>query len=345
MYLKVSFNKYQRKEECGIYLIQNIEFKITVHYNTIMLLKQAMDAFTKDLRRRGYSQKTIDAYEFDIEKLALYMKLFHGADSASINLDALDIEVIRGWIDQNLVDGISTRTIARRLSTVKSLFRFLFSENLVNDNVRMDKIQIPRIRKNPPRVLSQEEVSELLIFDDTGDPNHLMYQSLIIIMYSCGLRVGELSNLKIEDFDHSKRTLRVMGKGSKERVIPMQNAAYRSLLAYLEHREKAFPESVSADTNLFCKETKTGLKPMNIRRIQYLVEKRGKSAGLMKHVHPHLLRHSIATHMIEMGANIESVRQTLGHESLATTSIYIKSSAKYLKEEHDKFNPIDSFIK
>jgi integrase/recombinase XerC len=310
-----------------------------------MLLVEAMDSFAKNLRRRGYSIKTIDAYLFDLKKFSVYLKNTRNIDEASIILDDIDIEAIRGWIDNNLESDISLRTVSRRLSTIKSLFHFLFSENLIDDRIKLERIQLPRIQKKPPQVLAQEEVYELFDIQDVDDPNHLMYQSLIILMYSCGLRVGEASSLRIRDLDLSKKSIRVLGKGAKERIIPLQNAANRSLLKYLEQREKTYPESLSPDDSLFYKVTKSGFKPMNIRRIQYLVEKRGESAGLLKHVHPHLLRHSIATHMIERGANVESVRQTLGHENLATTSIYIKSSSKFLREEHNKFNPIDSLIK
>lgn len=310
-----------------------------------MLLIEAVDIFVKDLRRRGYSPKTIDAYLFDLKKFSIHLENSRKVDEASIALDEIDIEAIRGWIDHNLEMGISLRTISRRLSTIKSLFRFLFSENLIDDHIKLERIKLPRAHKKPPQVLAQEEIYELFDSRDTGDPNHLMYQSLIILMYSCGLRVGETSSLRIRDIDLPKKSVRVMGKGAKERLIPLQSAAYRSLLKYLEQREKLYPDTLAPENPLFYKETKSGLKPMNIRRIQYLLEKRGRSAGLLKHVHPHLLRHSIATHLIERGANVESVRQTLGHENLATTSIYIKSSSKFLREEHNKFNPIDSLIK
>jgi site-specific recombinase XerD len=258
-------------------------------------------------------------------------------------VDAIDNEVIRDWVDQKLTQGNSVRTVARKLATVKSLFRFLYEENCIAENPA-DKLKLPRIRKQPPGALSQDEIRQLLNAPDPEDRNFLLARAILVVMYSCGLRVSEAANLHIEHVNLERQHLRVPGKGSKQRIIPLQDSVKSILLDYILHREKTMPETMGAGHALFMKQGKEGPVPMNVRRIQYLVEKNGRDAGLLAHAHPHLLRHSLATHLIEQGANVEAVRQTLGHEDLATTSIYIKASSKFLMDEHKKFNPTDNLL-
>lgn len=309
-----------------------------------MLWTDAINEFIRELRIRGYSARTLDAYVFDLEKFNEYLDNSLKMDAPSIEVDDIDNQVIRGWIDERLAQGNTARTVARKLATVKSLFRFLYEQNILDENP-VDKLKLPRIRKNPPAALSQDEVRQLMNAPDSGDRNYLMQRALLTVIYSCGLRVSEAANLRIESLNLERQILRVSGKGSKQRIIPLQDSVRSILLEYLLHRERDMPETLSAGAALFVKAGVRGPVAMNVRRIQYLVESCGKQAGLLTHAHPHLLRHSIATHMIEQGANVESVRQTLGHEDLATTSIYVKASSKFLLEEHKKYNPSDNLLK
>ena len=310
----------------------------------MMLWTDAIQHFIRELRIRGYSRRTLDAYLFDIEKFNEYLNISLGLDLGSIRVDAIDTQVIRGWMDDRLTSGNSTRTMARKLATIKSLFRFLYDQNFVRENPA-DKLKLPRIRKNPPSALSQDEIRQLIKAPDPEGKNYLMERALLTIIYSCGLRVSEAASLRIESLNMERQHLRVSGKGSKQRIIPLQDSVRRIVLEYILHRERVMPETMSAGAALFVKMGAKGPVEMNVRRIQYLVERCGREAGLLTHVYPHLLRHSIATHMIEEGANVEAVRQTLGHEDLATTSIYVKASSKFLMQEHKKFNPSDNLIK
>ena len=305
-----------------------------------MKFEAAVNSFLSELRRQGYSPKTISAYGFDLEKFNDYLKKLMEVDAKSIDVDAVGNEVVRGWIDENLAGGISMRTASRRIATLKSLFNFLCSEGICVANPT-EKVRLPRVKKGVPDAMSQEEVRQLLNAPDPSEPNYLLERAMLMLLYSGGLRVSEMAGLKVDNINLERRQIKILGKGAKERTIPLQDSVFRAINDYFVYREENFPESMKPGEKAFLKQSRGELRHMNVRRIQYLVEKLGKRAGLLVHVHPHLLRHSIASHLIERGANVESVRQTLGHEDLATTSIYVKTAAKFLKDEHKKYNPVN----
>lgn len=309
-----------------------------------MNMERATTEFLGEIRRRGYSDRTIKAYSHDLEKLCIYLKNTQRFDGASNELDSLDNESLRGWIDELLTRGNKLKSVARKVATLKSFFRFLYTENMIPANPA-EKLSLPRIPKRPPSALSQEEIRQLLNSPEPGEPDYYLDRAILFLLYSGGLRVSELANLRIDNINLERQHIRILGKGAKERLIPLQNSSRTAILDYLEYREKHISEFLIPKNPLFLKKTGKGVRQLNIRMIQYLVEKHGKRAGLMSHIHPHLIRHSIATHMIEQGASVESVRQTLGHEDLATTSIYLKASSKFLYEEHKKYNPIDALTK
>lgn len=313
--------------------------------NYPMTLQDGIDMFLAELRRRGYSERTIHAYLFDLEKLGSFLSEKASLNPASADISSIDSDLLRRWIDNALFNGNKIKTVARKVATIKSMFRFLYQEGKIEHNPT-DKLRLPRLPKKPPSALSQDEIRQLLAAPDPADKNFLLDRAVLLLLYSAGLRVSELASLRMENINLERRAVIIFGKGSKERILPLQDVTYNAVLDYFLDREKKHPKTVSPKQPAFVKPSPSGgFTPLNVRRIQYLVEKYGRSAGLMSHVHPHLLRHSIATHMIEHGANVEAVRQTLGHEDLATTSIYLKTSTKFLQDEHKKFNPTDKLTK
>ena len=309
-----------------------------------MLLEHAIDIFLMDLRFRGYSERTIHAYSFDLEKFCIFLEDFAHKTPESMALDDLDIDMFRVWLDRKIKDGNSIKTIARKAATLRAFFKFLYKEGKIKENPT-ERLKIPRIPKKPPEALSQEEIRQLIMAVDPEDKDFLLDRAVLVLLYSTGLRVGELANLNLEHINLERQHIRVPGKGAKERILPLQDTVRKALLDYLLFRENEMPESLAPGQPALVKRSKSGISPVNVRKIQYIVEKHGKKAGILSHMHPHLLRHSIATHLIEEGANVEAVRQTLGHEDLATTSIYLKASSKYLRQEHEKYNPLDKLLK
>jgi len=307
-----------------------------------MNLSESISVFISDLRRRGYSQRTLDAYSFDLNKFHVFLNAKNPEQVSAVS--SVTDTSIKNWIDSCMISGNSLKTIARKVASIKSFFKFMFQENYIKINP-VERIRIPRVPKRPPSALSIDEIRQLLTINDREDPNFLLYKALLSLIYSAGLRVSEAASLNMENINLERRVVLIPGKGAKERLVPFQDSVYSSIIEYFLYREVEHPESIGPKKPAFLKQTQSGLVRMNVRRIQYLVEKLGKNAGLSCHVHPHLLRHSIATHLIEQGCSVEAVRQTLGHEDLATTSIYLKSSSKFLSDEHVKHNPINNILK
>lgn len=308
-----------------------------MRYNPTMTFKEALQAFLFNLRRRGYSARTVSAYEFDLIKLGGYAEKMLEMPPDSLHIERIDRELIRGWVDTCLEAGNTPKTTARKMATCKSFFKFLEGEGAIKENPVL-RLELPKIHKIPPSALSQDEIRQLLASPSHDDPNYLRDKAILLLLYSAGLRVSELVGLKLENILLDRQIIRIFGKGAKERILPLTETCRASLIDYMLDREKKLPKSLEPRSPAFITAKGT---PMTVRMIQYMVEKCGLKAGIPLHVHPHLIRHSIATHLIEEGCNVEAVRQTLGHESLATTSIYVKASSKFLREEHKKFNPAD----
>jgi site-specific recombinase XerD len=223
------------------------------------------------------------------------------------------------------------------MATCKSFFKFLVIESYVEINPA-DRVSLPKTPKKPPSALSQDEIRQLINAPVPDERDYLRNKAILLLMYSGGLRVSEIVSMKMEQILLERQAVRVRGKGAKDRILPLADSARKAIIDYFLEREKKLPNSIDPKAPAFI--TTKG-EPITVRMIQYMVYKYGRTAAIPLHVHPHLIRHSIATHLIEEGCSVEAVRQTLGHEDLATTSIYLKASSKFLKDEHKKYNPSD----
>lgn len=302
--------------------------------------EQAKILFLASLRRGGYSNRTVSAYAFDIDKLFVFISELYNKSCQDIYIDEITRDDLRSWIDSCITAGNTPRTVSRKVATVKSFFGHLIKENLLDENPA-SMVVIPKTPKRLPSSLSQDEILQLLSAPDMNSPDFLRDRAILAMMYGTGLRVSELVTLKMGNIHLDARTVRLEGKGAKDRILPLPDTVHSALLNYFSKREEACPDSVSPKSWAFI--TRRG-NQMTVRMIQYMVQKYGIAAGIASHVHPHLIRHSIASHLVEEGCHIEAVRQTLGHEDLATTSIYLKTSSKFLRTEHDKFNPANRLM-
>jgi len=306
-----------------------------------MTLNDAIDSFLAHLRRRGCSPRTIDAYLFDLGKFSAFVSGKYGLAEKDIAVDTLDTSIIRAWADSCLSANNTPRTLARKMATLKSFFKFLVFEGII-DNNPTDRVLFPKIKKKPPNALSQDEIRQIIAAPSDDERYFLRNRAILLLLYSSGMRLSELVSLRMENVLLERQLLRITGKGNKERLLPLSDQTRSAILDYFLSLEKENLSFVNPKKPAF---QSSGGNPMTPRMIQYMVKNYGLKAGIPLHVHPHLIRHSIATHLIEEGCSVESVRQTLGHEDLATTSIYIKASTKFLLEEHKKYNPTDKIIK
>lgn len=279
---------------------------------------------------RGASPLTIDAYAKD---LALYREFLEKRDKTQLAQIVRD-DIIAFQKDQ-LAEGFAVSTIERRLSAIKGLHRFALREGYVETDPAQ-AIPLPKKPARLPDVLSIEQISSLLDSIDTSTPIGKRDATMLEVLYGCGLRVSELVNLDRSHMLVDEGFLRVFGKGSKERMVPISGIAFDRMIEYLNDvRPELENPQTAANAALFLNARGGRFTRQSVHRI---VTRAGMSIGV-KNLHPHTLRHSFATHLLEGGADLRSIQDMLGHADIATTQIYTHVQMTHLKEEYLAAHP------
>ena len=274
---------------------------------------------------RNLSINTVKSYSRDLAKLSSYFK--------SINIssyDEVDENVCSGWVGSLYQNDNNPRTIHRHLSAAKGFFKFLKKNDVIRSSA-FELISAPKVSSHLPEVLSPEDVEQLLNFRPENSIE-IRDLALIELMYSSGLRVSEVANINLADFEEEMTFLRVMGKGSKVRLAPIGRYAISAINNWIEERKKFS----GIDTPALFINLKGGL--LTVRSIQLRLEKISIKQGLPR-VNPHMLRHSFATHMLESSGDLRTIQELLGHSSLSTTQIYTKLDYQHLAKIYDKSHP------
>ncbi len=264
----------------------------------------------------NYSSKTITSYENDI--VSFYKFIY----PEGVDIDDVDTLIIRNYLSNQLSKNISKRTCARRLSALRHFYDYLVSKDTVKTNP-FTFIHSPKSEKKLPKALYIEQIDTLFkLNSQRNDELMLRDQCLLELLYSSGVRVSELVNIKMSDIDFRGRNIRVLGKGRKERIVPFSATAQKVLKRYVsESRDnlmKKYSLSIQFD-NLFFS---ANGRPLTSRGVEYILKEIEKKTGCNYGLHPHLLRHTFATHLLEGGADLRVIQELLGHESLNTTQIY-----------------------
>jgi integrase/recombinase XerD len=279
---------------------------------------------------RGLSPNTIDSYTKDLEKLCLFL------DSNAISISPIVIEsaVIKQFI-YDIAQKVNPRSQARIISGLRSFFDYLIFEAYRATNPT-DLLETPKIGLKLPDTLDQDEIDALIAAIDLSHPQGERNRTIIEITYSCGLRVSEVITLKISDLFFEEGFIRVLGKGNKERYVPIHLEAQKYILIYQkEIRSQIQPKKGFEDT-LFLNRRGKGLT----RQMIFIILKDlAIKINLKKKISPHTLRHSFATHLLQNGADLRAIQQILGHESIITTEIYVHVDKTYLKEVVETFHP------
>jgi integrase/recombinase XerD len=231
--------------------------------------------------------------------------------------------------------GLASSSAARYFSSLKGFFNFLFMNRYLVINP-MEKISSPKLQKNLPAVLSIGEIDEILAQPDTNDKLGLRDRAFLELFYACGLRVSELISMKLSSLYFSEEVIRVFGKGSKERIVPIGSSAIRWIEKYIKESRPRLIKGLKSENYLFLNNRGTKLSRMGIWKI---IIKYAEEAGIKKEVHPHTFRHSFATHLLEGGADLRAVQEMLGHADISTTQIYTHVDREYIKQEHKQFHP------
>tara|TARA_B100000902_G_scaffold139745_1_gene137820 strand:- start:4934 stop:5827 length:894 start_codon:yes stop_codon:yes gene_type:complete len=278
---------------------------------------------------RSLSSNSIDAYIRDVNKLADY------SNQISQNIATINTSHIRMFLKEIESIGISARTQSRIISGIKAFYKFLIIEDYINKSP-VELIESPKIGYKIPETLSLIEINKLINSIDLSSKHGERNRAIIETIYSCGLRVSELVNLKISNIDFKEGYLKVVGKGNKERFIPIGGQALKYLKIYLEEI-RVHQSIIQGNQNILFLNNR-GNKLSRVM-IFIILKDLAKKSGVAKNISPHTLRHSFATHLIEGGANLRAVQEMLGHESITTTEIYTHLDKEYLRSNIIDFHP------
>ncbi len=276
---------------------------------------------------RGLSDNTRVGYLSDIDRFAGYF-------GAGRDFDTITPEDIEAFLGDLHDLGIAPRSQARILSGIKSFFKFLRLERLIETNPTL-LIDGPRLGRRLPDILRVGEIDDMIAAIDISKAEGPRNRAIIEMLYSCGLRVSELVNLEINNVNFDERIVTVVGKGNKERVVPVSDISLALVREYLRGDQRPSPRK-GEENILFL--NRLGRRLTRVM-IFYIVKDLAEAAGIKKVISPHTLRHSFATHLLEGGANLRAIQQMLGHESISTTEIYIHLDNTRLRDEILTFHP------
>lgn len=302
------------------------------------MYRSTRDQFLEHLKViKNASEHTIRNYGIDLNTFENYLQ--QEEPDCCLDLDAINRKTIRGYLAWLNLDLQHKRTVARRLSALRSFFKYAQAHQLIKINPT-EEIDQPKLDKTLPEFLSYEQITHL--FNQPDIATYLGYRDrcMMEMIYSSGLRVSELAGLNRQDIDLANRTVKLRGKGKKERVVPITHNAAQWIRSYLAHDErhlKTETHSPQADPDaIFLNKHGTRLTTRSIDRLfdQYLHQ-----SGLAGKITPHTLRHSIATHWLENGMDLKTIQVLLGHSSLSTTTIYTHVSTKLKKKVYDAAHP------
>ncbi|WP_078430707.1 tyrosine recombinase XerC [Alkalihalobacterium alkalinitrilicum] len=295
--------------------------------------RKSIDDFVFYLQvEKNCSKHTIENYLLDIEDFVSYMK-----ENNLSEFSVVTYHFVRGYLSALHEYKYARTTIARKISALRSLYRFLLRENKVNENP-FASTHSPKTGKRLPTFLYEQEMEQLFSSFDDSKVLDQRDKALIEILYSSGLRVSECCQLKTEDIDFSIGTAFVIGKGRKERYVPVGSYALDALQNYIEDgRNQLLSKSKSGPHDVLFLNFRGG--PLSDRSVRDILKKRVEKASLIMHVSPHMLRHTFATHLLNNGADLRVVQELLGHSHLSSTQIYTHVTKDRLKDVYNKHHP------
>ena len=276
---------------------------------------------------KGLSQNTLNAYRQDLSNFSNWLNPVYLEKANKINL--LD------YLAYRLKQGYSSRSTARSLSSLRAFYAYLLSKSLINENPT-SKIQSPKLGHSLPKVLSEEDVEKLINAPSTKEPIGLRDRAMLELLYACGLRISELINLDVLNLNLRQGVVKVLGKGGKERLVPIGDQALDWISNYLTYGREQLINDNKKSPYLFLSNRGTG---MTRQAFWYRIKLYANKSGVDRSLSPHTLRHAFATHLLNHGADLRTVQLLLGHTSLSTTQIYTEVARHRMKELHREHHP------
>ncbi len=293
-----------------------------------MKVEDGLDEYLNYCRfERHLANNTLKSYYYDLKTYIYYLQ-----NQGINNIDNIKTENVEAYLKWLSNKKTATTTMAHQLTTIRNFHKHLFRQHLIENDVT-DSLARPKLRKKIPNVLSAEEINNLL---DIPLESAFDYRNkaMLELMYGSGLRISELINVTLDDIDFINCVIRVLGKGSKERILPLGEYSIDSLQKYLQHR----PELVKKTNSNMLFLNNHG-KPITRQGFFKILKKLLDKKNISKTVTPHTLRHSFATHLLDNGADLRSIQELLGHADITTTKIYTHVSDKRIREEYQKYHP------
>lgn len=279
---------------------------------------------------RGLSKNTVANYTFDLERLSKFLL----ENEISISPEKISEETIQQFI-YAVSKEVNARSQARIISGLKSFFTYLIFEDYRSDNP-MELIEAPRLGRKLPDTLSIDDIDNLIAAIDLSTPEGERNRAILETLYGCGLRVSEITNLKISDLFFDEGFIKITGKGNKQRFVPIANATQKYIELYRNTIRNHLDISKGFEDTLFL--NRRG-KQLTRAMIFTIIKTLAIKINLQKNISPHTLRHSFATHLLENGADLRSIQMMLGHESITTTEIYVHLDRKHLTQIINSFHP------
>lgn len=295
-----------------------------------MTINELREGYLASLQRRGLSEHTLKNYDRDIRQFLDYLTSRYTELPLPAELHASDI---RTFIATRHQKKASAKSLQRQLSSLRGLFQFAIQQGLMKANPAID-ISPPKTEKKLPHVLDTDQTAQLMEIDP-DDPLAVRDKAILELFYSSGLRLSELVNLDMGDVDYNEQMVTVTGKGNKERMVPIGRFAISALRAWLQARQ-LWLNGNSEQPAVFITRKGERLKQ---RAIQLRLKKWGIAQGTDRPVHPHMLRHSFASHLLESSGDLRAVQELLGHADISTTQIYTHLDFQHLAEVYDKAHP------
>ncbi len=284
------------------------------------------------IKQKNYSKNTSKNYEIDIKEFFKYV------EKEGFNYLEVDYDFIKGYLMELYDKKLSRNSVARKLSSLRSFYKYLFNNDLIKTNP-FKYVSTPKKEKKLPKYLGVEELEIIFDTPDTNLPLGQRDKLILEVLYATGIRVSELVNIKLSDIDFLRKEVRILGKGNKQRIDPFGEYCLNSMEKFIKDGRKKILEKHHTNSDYLILNEK-GSK-ITTRGVEKIIDNIIKKASLKKHVSPHMIRHSFATHLLNEGCDILTVQELLGHESLESTQIYTHVSNERLRSVYLKCHPLN----
>ncbi len=302
--------------------------------NTTHIFSAILDDYLQFIQlEKGLGELSVDAYSRDINRYLHFLDKIRGIKDP----ESIDVHHIEAFLEELAAMELAPTTLARNISSIRNFHKFLVNEDYAKSNPAAI-IDLPKKSRQLPDILNPMEVEQLLdTFSDKQNPAHGRNRAILEMMYGAGLRVSEVTELSLEQLFFEIGFIRVIGKGNKERLIPIGEPAIEATTYYLNHIRPGFITNTDATQGKVFLNQRG--RPITRMSIWNMIQEAARNCGIKKKVYPHILRHSFATHLIEGGADLRAVQEMLGHVSIMTTEIYTHVDRTLLHQVHKQFHP------